>query len=110
MAKELTDLELLTELCRRLINFPEKLTMREVPLGQGYVILYMECEHEDVSRLTGREGRTILSLKTLSKAIWARGNKGAKLLLQDRQAQEHRGEKRGKDMDNKHSVHRRERD
>ncbi len=66
--------EMLEALVKSLVDFPEKVTVTEVP-GDKFTTLELRVDPSDMGKVIGRQGRIIKAVRTLMKAYATKENK-----------------------------------
>jgi predicted RNA-binding protein YlqC (UPF0109 family) len=63
--------EFIAYLIKNLVNLPEQVDVRTVPVERG-LLIEIRVAPEDISKVVGRKGNIIRSLRTLAFSIGAR--------------------------------------
>ncbi|WP_027366251.1 KH domain-containing protein [Desulfocurvibacter africanus] len=64
--------ELITYLVKALVDYPEMVQVTEV-VGENVIILEVKVAKEDVGKVIGKSGRTVLALRDILAAVAGKG-------------------------------------
>ncbi|EGJ48675.1 KH domain-containing protein [Desulfocurvibacter africanus] len=64
--------ELITYLVKALVDHPEMVQVTEV-VGENVIILEVKVAKEDVGKVIGKSGRTVLALRDILAAVAGKG-------------------------------------
>jgi len=71
--------ELIQLIARRLVDYPEKVTVDEVE-GNSTTVLELKVAKEDIGKVIGKQGRTAQAMRTLLNA--ASGKEKRRMILE----------------------------
>ena len=74
--------DLVALIARSLVDYPEKVTVREVP-GDRFPRIELSVAREDIGKVIGKDGRTAQSIRTVLNAAASKAGRRAHLDILD---------------------------